>query len=818
MRDKTFQKKLAVDQKTRQLQNLLYELEHLKESVRTCLEFRSLHDEIDLIPKEEYIKTVCNADPDEIEHQQTLNRLYWELEQRKKLNGNLRVMSKSLSDIREKIASKQAYLECMNGNLRSILESTRSLDSDLGLNATENEVALPSSFALPSPLYVIYSRMVAFINVKDLRSTVSVKIIGDLDLARSVNTSSTSSQEEMETGSSGPDEQDTCLSNSAVAKRIISLKAINRRTQLRIKDMRDKTFQKKLAVDQKTRQLQNLLYELEHLKESVRTCLEFRSLHDEIDLIPKEEYIKTVCNADPDEIEHQQTLNRLYWELEQRKKLNGNLRVMSKSLSDIREKIASKQAYLECMNGNLRSILESTRSLDSDLGLNATENEVALPSSFALPSPLYVIYSRMVAFINVKDLRSTVSVKIIGDLDLARSVNTSSTSSQEEMETGSSGPDEQDTCKKSHRKSKRPRREEEERSHHKTDTTHPLSVVVYITTGPDAKWADVKLTLTFEWLMRAKLVSVRDEFHDLEKLCTLSQTARDLLSSSALFSHLQCDGEGARWQGEEPVDGIGYKDASSGKSYAWAQQLGGLQCLPHLESSTDSIASTSTMMSTTSCTAPFGFVDSWFTALSRRLEARLSLNAEIQAIESGVLNLSESQKPFFPISKDIGLSTWDRVTFEDIKTWPRAQTFIALDLIQSTDAIFKCQMAFQGKDVLTIGASIPASYPDDPSVIFLASNTDAFPAGDLNAMHIQELETEVNCYWREMPQEDGRTGEDEGDDSNSTRSAFSGKKPENLLTCQLARIASCLPIFLSSEGNSNAVGDIGPLYPQGGVR
>ena len=39
---------------------------------------------------------------------------------------------------------------------------------------------------------------------------------------------------------------------------------------------------------------------------------------------------------------------------------------------------------------------------------------------------------------------------------------------------------------------------------------------------------------------------------------------------------------------------------------------------------------------------------------------------QIHAIEDGVLNLSESQKSFFPISKDITLSTWDRVNFEDI--------------------------------------------------------------------------------------------------------------------------------------------------------
>ncbi|VDM19433.1 unnamed protein product [Hydatigera taeniaeformis] len=120
-----------------------------------------------------------------------------------------------------------------------------------------------------------------------------------------------------------------------------------------------------------------------------------------------------------------------------------------------------------------------------------------------------------------------------------------------------------------------------------------------------------------------------------------------------------------------------------------------------------------------------------------------------------------------------------------------------------------------GMDVLTIGASIPASYPDDPSLIFLASETDVFPAGDLTTMHIQEMETEVNCYWREMPCEDGRTASDETGMGvlGEVLAAGSENKPENLLTCQLARIASCLPIFLTKDNS-----DIKALCPQGDVR
>uniref|UniRef100_A0A5K3FUR1 RWD domain-containing protein n=1 Tax=Mesocestoides corti TaxID=53468 RepID=A0A5K3FUR1_MESCO len=129
-------------------------------------------------------------------------------------------------------------------------------------------------------------------------------------------------------------------------------------------------------------------------------------------------------------------------------------------------------------------------------------------------------------------------------------------------------------------------------------------------------------------------------------------------------------------------------------------------------------------------------------------------------------------------------------------------------------------MTYRGEDILTIGVSIPASYPDEPSLIILANGAEAFPAGDVTSIHAQELEMEVNCFWRELPREDGQTAaSDEEGDSEKGRTfeeVFAkgvGIQPENLLTCQLARIASCLPIFLDSGDNTD--GQIKKFCPQG---
>ncbi len=66
----------------------------------------------------------------------------------------------------------------------------------------------------------------------------------------------------------------------------------------------------------------------------------------------------------------------------------------------------------------------------------------------------------------------------------------------------------------------------------------------------------------------------------------------------------------------------------------------------------------------------------------------------------------------------------------------------------------------------------------------------------------------MNCFWQEFPNEEGKTSEaanDEGQASTSSspstsfQATCSAINPENLLTCQLARIASCLPILWASD-------------------
>lgn len=129
---------------------------------------------------------------------------------------------------------------------------------------------------------------------------------------------------------------------------------------------------------------------------------------------------------------------------------------------------------------------------------------------------------------------------------------------------------------------------------------------------------------------------------DTQVICRFLLFLRDLLSSEDLLAHLKFSSEEtSRWLGEETViTEAGASGGSvacpistgSGRTYGWAQHLGGIQCLPHLESARDTLAPPSVFSHSSSAatTEPFGFIGVWFTALCRRLESRMSLNAEVR--------------------------------------------------------------------------------------------------------------------------------------------------------------------------------------------
>ena len=72
----------------------------------------------------------------------------------------------------------------------------------------------------------------------------------------------------------------------------VLLKKLNRLDKVRIRAGRDTLHKEKLRVDSNRLQLQNLLYEADHLKKEVQRCYQFKSQDEEIDLVSIDEFYK----------------------------------------------------------------------------------------------------------------------------------------------------------------------------------------------------------------------------------------------------------------------------------------------------------------------------------------------------------------------------------------------------------------------------------------------------------------------------------------------------------------------------------------------
>ncbi|KAK2111641.1 THO complex subunit 5 [Saguinus oedipus] len=143
----------------------------------------------------------------------------------------------------------------------------------------------------------------------------------------------------------------------------MTLKKPNRLAHIRLKKERDQTHEAKQKVDAYHLQLQNLLYEVMHLQE-ITKCLEFKSKHEESDLISLEFYKEAPPDISKAEVTmgdpHQQTLACLDWELEQHKRLAEKYHECLSNKDKILKETEVKKEYLSSLQPRLHSIMQAS--------------------------------------------------------------------------------------------------------------------------------------------------------------------------------------------------------------------------------------------------------------------------------------------------------------------------------------------------------------------------------------------------------------------------------------------------------------------------
>lgn len=231
------------------------------------------------------------------------------------------------------------------------------------------------------------------------------------DIAQLKNQSSNKAQEEIKT------------KRIAGSFLFAQLKKLSRLDKVRLRAGRDALHKEKLSVDSNKLQLQNLLYEADHLRKEVQRCLQFKSQDEEIDLVDEEKFYgeapESISRPEQTKTdEHSRRLARLEWELHQRKELDTMCKTLQTAKESVAREIESKTNRLQSLMPCLDSLLKSTRPLQDALELNVEKEWAVQQIARLLPRPLYVAYVNLSAYAEITN--KLVEARIIGDEDEAR--------------------------------------------------------------------------------------------------------------------------------------------------------------------------------------------------------------------------------------------------------------------------------------------------------------------------------------------------------------------------------------------------------------
>lgn len=540
----------------------------------------------------------------------------------------------------------------------------------------------------------------------------------------------------------------------------VELKKLNRMEKFRTKCARDSLVAAKSSVDSRHLHLQNLLYEVMHLKKEVIKCLQFKSKDELIELVSEEEFYKEA----PESISrpeitknnpHQLRLARLEWELTQRKQLAALCDELTESKKVVAASIETKQTRLDNLAPQLRSILEASKPLQESLGLPLDKIRQEHQKASLLASPLYVLYAKASAYRDAYD--NTLLVKVEGDEDEAKRAN-----NQDGLQESDSDPENQSenvveemhVHKKRHHRLSREARQEEKRS--KLLQRHPLNVKIIIVLKNETK-----LTLCFYYMIHLKVITVESKL-ETEELGGIS--AGDMLVSESILRELYPRDSGL--ESPNPANqyqlsrhNLGsFSSLGLGIPYRWAQRMAGL----HFVSSDMN----EQQQKLTSQELAQDCVESVLKEIKRRVKARLDLCTEIRLLESGNLPIYISTSDPVPQKISTSLHRFTTMTWKNYSNYIASPAFCQRGLVSFVDMFYEAVLR-RGSSELVARIAIKPDYPKIAPVFSVSISPMVQASPDI----IRDIEREINVMWTKSP----------------------------TLTAQIQRLRACFDIYLETE-------------------
>ncbi|KAK6306292.1 hypothetical protein J4Q44_G00232170 [Coregonus suidteri] len=552
----------------------------------------------------------------------------------------------------------------------------------------------------------------------------------------------------------------------------MSLKKLNRLAHMRLKRGRDQTHEGKQRVDVLHLQLQNLLYEVMHLQKEISKCLEFKSKHEEIDLVSVDEFYQ---EAPPEtsrspltkDDTHQLTLARLDWELEQRKRLAEQYKESLSSKEKIQKGIEVKKEHLSSLQPGLNAIMQASLPVQEYLSMPFEQTQRQTEIARHLPPSLYVLLVQASAYGQACD--KSLSVSISGDVDEAKALSKPPEDSQDD-DSGDSDAEEEQEKTKRRRPTTGGQLDDKRREMLKR---HPLSLCL------DLKCKDGSvLHLFFYYLMNLNIMTVKAKVSTATDL-TGAISAGELLNSDTLLNCLYANDQGRetpnpanRYQFDKVgISSFGDYVAELGHPYLWVQRLGGLQFPSDAPEGVHAGSSLSA-----------SHMESTMKLLRGRVQSRLALHKQFSSLEHSIVPVSSECQHLFPTKVLSRLARWTTITHQEYTNLVFTQHVSEAGLARETDLFFMAVVE-RGTARLQAAVVLNPRYPVISPLFAVSLSWKGERSGRTDD-NLRAMESEVNVF----------------------KSELQGPRPgHQLLTNQVARLGVCLDVYLETDGQDDSV-------------
>lgn len=494
------------------------------------------------------------------------------------------------------------------------------------------------------------------------------------------------------------------------------LRKYNCKGQTQCKRVRDNTQKVKKKLDSMDLILKNLQFEEIYLQREINKCHNYKSVDDELQLIPQSEFLSTLSAEEREKGEHEQMVKRLEWELEQRKLMKAELEAAELSKSVLEEGIREDEEYLTTLPPQLDKLLTSTTQVQDTLGLKIVHKQQQAVMAGYLPPQLYNLYSQVSGYSEFTKCGAVVTIN--GSVE--RAINLEPDNKNPDLE-----PDEDLT------KSKRRSGVAEPSGKKRLFRAHPLTVEVIV---PCDEGVHAKVQFTYLTMLEVVCVGISLMITTASPWRDKFSVGTDYMSSKELLCALWPADYGEDCPNPDTATllnkfGLPSKSkipSTLGRPFLWAQRLGGI--VSWTEGAQLDVATSSETV------APF------LLAIKHRCLARLALKYQLRILKLGK-TVKEGVIPQPTILTEI--STFKEVTQESLKERPFLTA--ALDQITEKDNVYECVVK-RANVQCTAVITLSLEYPAVPPMILLELTAEDKVQTSANNPNIHTIEEELNIY------------------------------------------------------------------------